>query len=334
MGLRLNQAEWQLSKFSASLSASPGKFILKKNEGDYFTPDFSYLCPICLKSSFVYLPEESKIFWTNDFDLDHFPPKSVGGKDTVMVCKKCNSTAGYEYDNSIKDFLIHDGLVKRKMNSKINIKTSFQGKKGVYTSSLSLSKNNELLFDVNTKKQPLVKEWLEESLTNPKWEFKITIREPSINLVYKTFLKSAYLYCFSIRGYSFVYSNTGTKIRAVLNDTEKHILNNCGVFILNKMNTLKSGLVLINDNNIYKGYVVNLYVNNKENNHEVWATVLIPSNDSDSWEDLSRLQPLLDSKSELTFSGIQLIVDFKKAIPANLFDHDWNNIKNGNIRRT
>jgi hypothetical protein len=100
------------------------------------------------------------------------------------------------------------------------------------------------------------------------------------------------------------------------------------------MNTLKSGLILINNNNIYKGYVVNLYVNNKENNHEAWATVLIPGNDHDSWEDLSRLQPLLDTKSELTFSGIQMIVDFKKAIPANLFDQDWDNIKRGNIRRT
>src|SRR5215213_4796943 len=48
-----------------------------------------YLCPVCLQN-FAWI-ENEQIFWNNDFDLDHFPPESVGGKNEILECKSCNS---------------------------------------------------------------------------------------------------------------------------------------------------------------------------------------------------------------------------------------------------
>lgn len=122
MGFKLNLSEWYISKFSSSLYASSGKLTLRKNDSDYYSPDFSYLCPLCLKSSIVYLPEEMKTFWNYDFDYDHFPPQSIGGKETVLICKSCNSTSDSKYDFTIKEFLKHDVWIKRNSKAKIKIK--------------------------------------------------------------------------------------------------------------------------------------------------------------------------------------------------------------------
>lgn len=333
MALNQKRAQWYLKRFSSSLIESSGKFKVRLNDGAHFYPEFAYLCPLCLKSMFVYLPKESLLSWTSDFTLDHLPPESVGGSDTVLVCKDCNSKAGSNYDYSIKEFLKHDALIKRKKNSKVNIKASFKGIPGSYNSGLSLTDKNELTFNVNTEKKPYVKEWLEEIKSNTNWELKATVTIPELNLVYKALLKSAYLFCFSVWGYSFIYSMTGSKIRGVLNNSENHILENLGVFISNSLELNANRLILIQNNSFYDGFVVNMTLLEKESNHKVMATILIPGNDSDSWENLSKFDPYLKNKASITFSGIEMVINYKSPINPNSYQKDWEDIKKGNIKK-
>jgi hypothetical protein len=37
-----------------------------------------------------------------EFSLDHFPPESIGGFQTLLVCKKSNNEAGKLHDFSLK----------------------------------------------------------------------------------------------------------------------------------------------------------------------------------------------------------------------------------------
>jgi hypothetical protein len=49
-----------------------------------------YICPLCATNYFV--NTKLGIQGSSEFSLDHVPPESLGGKFTVLSCKKCLST--------------------------------------------------------------------------------------------------------------------------------------------------------------------------------------------------------------------------------------------------
>ena len=51
-----------------------------------------YGCPICLCG----YPTP------NGLTIDHFPPRSQGGKSVVLTCAECNSRAGYQLEADMK----------------------------------------------------------------------------------------------------------------------------------------------------------------------------------------------------------------------------------------
>ncbi|WP_394368459.1 HNH endonuclease [Adhaeribacter radiodurans] len=55
----------------------------------------TYICPICLiKFSEEALSEKVK----NNLTLEDAPPKSLGGSQIALTCKKCNNTCGHKVD--------------------------------------------------------------------------------------------------------------------------------------------------------------------------------------------------------------------------------------------
>lgn len=63
------------------------------------------------------------------------------------------------------------------------------------------------------------------------------------------------------------------------------------------------------------------------------ATMWIPGNDSDSWENLTQFNPYLKDKASLTLSGIEMVIDYKHPINPNSYQKDWEDIKKGNIKK-
>ena len=55
----------------------------------------TFICPVCLNPFSVDDLDTTK---ENHLTLEDVPPKSLGGKPTILTCKVCNNTAGQQID--------------------------------------------------------------------------------------------------------------------------------------------------------------------------------------------------------------------------------------------
>jgi len=177
---------------------------------------WAYVCPLCMDSTIAIVGLQ--VIHNDEFDLDHYPPKSVGGTRTVLTCKPCNSNAGDSYDYTLKQVLESRNFwVRKDPDAEILTKAVYQGAKGWYHSKLK--HNDGILVHLwETKKTPNnVQQWMAEATKQLNWKIELSFSEPSEKLVYKALLKAAYLYCFSVFGYEFAFTHIATNIRNILN---------------------------------------------------------------------------------------------------------------------
>lgn len=125
----------QLSHFGASLEAVISHYGLdvgvKMPDGQKTKIDKGiYICPLCISA--CYYLEDATLNLTSDFTKDHFPPQSVGGNKWVLVCRKCNSSAGEQFDHTLKKYLAYLRFVGEDENAPYEVKTSFSGLPGKY----------------------------------------------------------------------------------------------------------------------------------------------------------------------------------------------------------
>jgi len=93
--------------------------------GSYVIKEDLYLCPLCLQA-FFYI-KDNEIFENREFTEDHFPPESVGGTKTILVCKECNSSFGGNLDYAIKEYLELMRFVRKSENASYPVKLSLNG---------------------------------------------------------------------------------------------------------------------------------------------------------------------------------------------------------------
>ena len=105
--------------FKNSLKYYPGKYLnIILPHMSIIQPHVAYLCPLCISNVFMITSTGQKT--TTEFDEDHYPPKSVGGKKTMVACKICNGGAGYKYDFTLKEHLMLLSFGKKIPNSIIS----------------------------------------------------------------------------------------------------------------------------------------------------------------------------------------------------------------------
>lgn len=247
------------------------------------------------------------LHYDEDFTLDHFPPSSVGGKDTVLVCKTCNSTTGEEFDFSLKRWLQTQSFNKKVPNSRIPVKLELQDTKGRYNGHLVLEKPGSFKWDI--PEYPLVKEWFQKVSQGHIAEQTITYSPVKMELVHKALLKAAYLYSFSIWGYDFVYSETATRIRDVLFKNDPHVLSNWGIFFHMSNQYPPEGLCYVFKPVELQTFMINMKLASGNVNFECAVSVLIPGADSDNWNQLKAYQPIVDNKDSFTNAFIKLPED-------------------------
>lgn len=179
-------------------------------------PHFFYLCPLCLQN--YILIEKKKFVWTQEFTLDHVPPKSVGGKQKVSTCKSCNDVAGSDFESALKNTLKWISFSKRTASSGLKVFTEITNVPGRYGSTLYY--NNQGILEVNPKPQPNYEaphldQWINQSPTIP-WEAKVTVPRPDDSAAGKALVKAAYLASFAYWGYDFVFSDGAQMMRSYL----------------------------------------------------------------------------------------------------------------------
>lgn len=268
---------------------------------------FGYLCPLCLINGFWIDMKEVLYGAGGPFSLDHYPPESVGGWEKIVVCKKCNSKAGSEYDAALPKKLSALSFNAKIQGSTLPAKSAISTIKGNYSSKVSIRADGE--FEVSFKPNPkahapLLDDWLEASTTDLNWTVDVTIPIPDETLVARAMLKAAYLYCFAGWGYEFSYSYTGSLLRQVIFGEGSYPLNVPAVWLGESAGegmSMPIGLCKFSTDRLHC-FAVCMPVKDITTKFSDLACILIPGPDEENWNEVMNTFPLLTAQSSLTLS--------------------------------
>ena len=301
--------KWHLDNYGKSLTAlfDVHNYSIKigasTDESELITEDI-YLCPLCLKH-FFYL-KENEFYENQEFTEDHFPPESVGGKQTVLVCAPCNSFYGRDLDYTLKEYLSFKRFIAQKDKAPYPTKISYFGIPGNYNQNLYWE-NGSLVKEVNFKKYRLIKNWIFD-FKKESWNFSLKITAPSEQKIQKALLRTAYLLCFTNWGYDFAYSQTAKHIRETIAGNENHPLSNYGVFGDCDSNTPQEGFYFNDTVLDEQAFFIFFDIKVENPNFTEKVFVIIPGPDTKSWYQLNSFKPWIQNKTGDT-SLIELFSD-------------------------
>lgn len=168
---------------------------------------YKLICPLCNR-----VMQDSNKEEDNYLTNEHVPPKSVGGKVRCRTCKKCNNESGDNFDYSIESLLNSLKFDYDILN--YNAGYTRCGLSDIKRDlSLTMTNNiDEVILNIDSKNSnPKVIDYIKSSK-----DFNLILKNPhkkEYNLVNLSLLKAAYLYYFSIFGYSNIFSEPLQKIR-------------------------------------------------------------------------------------------------------------------------
>ena len=230
--------------------------------------DFGCYCPIC-----------EIHFTTTQFEslsLEHNPPKSLGGKDNILTCIKCNNIAGSKIDSEILLALNELEFMKFKPNS--SLKTRFHnkstGEKGI-NGNFGVDENGTVIINISPANNPkttdafinsfeyeykanhFLQNNLENFGLNKKLNFEIKIpNRRNERLASISLLKMGYLLAYEKLGHIAMFGRHMQIIREQIQNPDKDIItkpfwihyeypdNMLGINIITKPLELKSLLVV------------------------------------------------------------------------------------------
>jgi hypothetical protein len=287
--------EKQLAYFFSKYS--PGLHAAVKERLNKFFHDNSgkqvplvYLCPLCLHNKI--LADGTYIRSDDEFDIDHYPPKSAGGTNSVLVCKSCNSKAGHDYDYTIKKWLHSQAFLAGKSNSVISATVTLENVKGKYKGQLKMGNDKTWTID-DYEKYPLFSARMKEMLSGKPVDSSWRFHEPDNKLVFRAIVKAAYLYAFSVWGYDFAYTATGHRFRQIILGNEEHPLKNSGVFFQMDGTYPPDGICMIIEPKNLQCFMVNLKIVEKETAFQCGVSVLIPGG-YDEWDNIHQFKEVVE----------------------------------------
>lgn len=290
---------------------------------------YAYLCPLCLNSGII-VEYSIGLGMHADFSLDHYPPESVGGFQKILVCKKCNNDAGRLYDFSLKEKIQHLAFAKKTPESTIRSKFNATNLTGNYPSTMTIDKNGKIEISLKPNKNmhaPFLDDFIDYSKENNDYKIELTQKIPDESKVSKGLIKTAYLTCFDLWGYEFIFSNTGEMIRKFLNgECEYPVLNPSfwlGDVAKFEVERFPLGLCYLKEPLEWKSFIVNICLLDKESGFSEIASVLIPGPSKEDWDKLQAIQKSLDGAPVTTISIAHVT---ENLLNDNVFDgysKDW-----------
>jgi hypothetical protein len=336
MSLKLETLTKYFLRYTPSLNNFKDKYVdLFFTDANNVPKHFAYVCPICVTNGIVVL-ENGTIYDTNaEFTLDHFPPEAVGGKLTLLVCKKCNNEAGAKYENSLKEKMENMSFSKKIPTARSKTKSQISNVKGNYPSVLTIRKDGKYEISFKPSERihaPLLDQWLDNSKTHHNWTANITIPFADEAKVLKALLKTAYLFCFHYWGYEFAYSHTASQLRKVLNDEIEYPLKNPSFWLgdiakSGKVPKFPLGLCNITNPLELKCFVVNIHLLDQETGYDNIVGVIIPGPSPEDWHDLNRIHLILDKESTMDVTFAHVTENSVSDGIYNGYTQSWNFLK-------
>lgn len=262
-----------------------------------------YMCPLCRK---LFSEESLDPMIANPLTIEHIPPESVGGKEVVLTCKKCNNDHGSKFDSHLIEKLNFKKIALLKPGTKRkNVK---------YTIDNEIFSNGNLFVDDSGKLNFV----LEESRTNPIFHNEIidivTGKRGDAKVEFSTLtynenrakiaiLRAAYLKSFKELGYAFIFNlNSDIPRRQI---TTGHLATEPvkGVYMTSR-NSCMIGLSIINKPSSLQGYVVGMRIEN--DGIEEYYNVFLPGGNIQGINMYSELQRIKSSKDEESESSFEI----------------------------
>lgn len=196
-------------RFAANWKETQIKNGLSIKTAEVTLPDELYLCPISLQ---LYAIENLKGEYLT---VEHVPPKSLGGRELVLVAKEVNSTDGHTSDKDLLLFFQTRNFIEHGKSLNATISADSLNMKGITTvislQNFKSSQNDITNVSFVTSQRNL--KAMEFKGVFDNWNglsFKVSGRM-STKLKVKTVLKCAYLTAFSRIGYDLLYDKNGYK---------------------------------------------------------------------------------------------------------------------------
>jgi hypothetical protein len=180
-------------------------------------PENPYICPLCFHMFSIKDLDQSK---KNPLTLEHIPPKSLGGRDLVLTCKKCNNISGQHYDS-----LLRLALETEQVFSKTG--------RGTNKIQLKLPNNKQLKgtmgFDgkifsiiINKKSNPYAVKDYEQLMANFNQTIEIKYKVPPTKNYSFALMRITYLLMFYRFGYNAILNNNAVPITIQLKDLDRN----------------------------------------------------------------------------------------------------------------
>lgn len=312
MGIKKEEIAKHFAWYFPSLKQFPEKYLpLIFTDVSKAPEHLAYLCPLCLQNG-IFAAKELGLLMSAEFSLDHIVAKSVGGSLVILTCKRCNNNAGREFEPALKKQLERLSFENRIENSALLANTSIKGVQGTYSSQLKVQEPGSYKLDFFTEGKgnavPL-NNWLQNPGTD--WEATVTIQQPNKNHLAKSLIKSAYLLCFAVWGYEFVFSHSAEMIRKYLKDEHSYPVTTPIAWFghtikQNKINRFPIGICYIQEPVECRSFLVNLLLIDKKSGYRDIASILIPNPTETGWKDLEKLESIFQevykNGTPITFS--------------------------------
>ncbi|AUC76070.1 HNH endonuclease [Olleya sp. Bg11-27] len=213
------------------------KWIKEKTNAKFDVEfDKGLLCPLCLK---VFLESDLNPSQKNYLTLEHNPPKSLGGKDNILTCKKCNNESGHKTDVELLTYLLEQDFRSFSPNSKH--RTKLENNKGSkVTADLSFDGDGKMTVNLQSKySNPKdYNDFLESEerglfpiegelgkFATKKLQFNLKIPDNgNMRLASIALLKIGYLLGFEKYGHIFLFNQNLDKIREQILNPEKNLI--------------------------------------------------------------------------------------------------------------
>jgi hypothetical protein len=190
--------------------------------------------------------------------------------------------------------------------SALPIKAKISTIPGNYNSQINIGKGGrfEVSFKPNANgKIPPLDAWLQKSETDNNWSAEITVKDPDEQKVSRALLKAAYLFCFDVWGYHFVYSESAELMRDVIHHNNLYPIRNPTFWLTNTVSSdLPSGVYKISEPKKWKSFIVIMKLINLETNHSDIIGVLIPGPFKTDWQRLTEIQADLIQSATMTLT--------------------------------
>lgn len=161
--------ESHIARYFRSLKVYAEKYLpLFNYTVENQVPHVAYMCPLCVTRGLI-VTEEFGLGMHDEFSLDHYPPKSVGGFETVLVCKKCNSYAGDHYDFTLKQKINDISFGRRIPASSKKTKSKITDVIGNYPGLFTITETGEMEISLKPYERihaPFLDKFIEYSKSN------------------------------------------------------------------------------------------------------------------------------------------------------------------------